>query len=145
MLRARIVGQNEAFDGEMRTIGQTYDLVDSACNLNLKYDRSAKTGTLHLPQKMSRAEFISKHVAPLLHQKRGLELPGESNPVLIYDLFHLFSTNWKPLAEAHIRKVHSICVDFVGRVIEEKWPEGMRQQIKGEKDYHRQLQVFANI
>ncbi|KAF4622667.1 hypothetical protein G7Y89_g14360 [Cudoniella acicularis] len=100
------------------------------CQLSQKYARITTAGSLPQSQRLTRSDFIQKHVVPLLHQKRGLELPGESNPKLIYDLFNLFSTNWEGFSKRYIDKICDICDDFVKRVIDERWPEGRRQQIK---------------
>ena len=46
-------------------------------------------------------------------ENRGKELPGNTNHVLLSELFHTQASRWPKIAESHIAKVHRIITDFM--------------------------------
>ncbi|KAK6812435.1 hypothetical protein RU639_011827 [Aspergillus parasiticus] len=131
MLRACIAKQNEIFDRTLRDWGCAYDVVDNRLETPSKiHYGSAKPELVPPPRKVTRAQFITEDVEPLLKQHRGQQNPGDIDPTVVYPLFQKLSSNWQPLVEDHVRRVYLICSIFMQLIIQEKWPTRMQDSIR---------------
>lgn len=74
------------------------------------------------PVKISRSDAI-EWVGRVIAKSRGMELPGNFNPLLIGELFWEQSSNWHRLAESHAEKVWDICSSFLQTLLEERCPK----------------------
>jgi len=121
-LRARLVIQNESFAAEMASQGHLVELSDEAAGS----PGGPGFQDTHHPRRMTRADFIRRHVEPLLDASPGLELRMDKNPLLVYTLFRNYSQNWPDIASRHLEEVQAICNDFLQEVVDFAWPIDMR-------------------
>jgi GTPase SAR1 family protein len=121
-LRARLVLQNESFAAEMTSLGHMVELSDEPAGS----PGGPGFQDLHHPRRMTRAEYIKRHVEPLLEASPGLELRMDKNPLLVYTLFRNYSQNWPEIATRHLEEVQAICGDFLQEIIDFAWPVDMR-------------------
>jgi hypothetical protein len=89
-----------------------------------------KDCTIGLPQpiKMTRDEGVN-WVHRVLERSRGLELPGNFNPLIVSQLFWEQSTHWNDLALQHIEKVSNDCKVFVNMVLDETAPPDIKSRL----------------
>jgi GTPase SAR1 family protein len=121
-LRARLVIQNEGFAAEMSSLGHLVELSDEPAGS----PGGPGFQDSHHPKRMTRGEFIRRHVEPLLEASPGLELRMDKNPLLVYTLFRNYSQNWPDIATRHLEEVQAICNDFLQEIIDFAWPVDMR-------------------
>jgi len=121
-LRARLVIQNESFAAEMTSLGHLVELSDEPAGA----PGGPGFQDSHHPRRMTRAEFVKRHVEPLLEASPGLELRMDKNPLLVYTLFRNYSQNWPEIATRHLEEVQAICNDFLQEIIDFAWPVDMR-------------------
>lgn len=63
-------------------------------------------------------------------RNRGKELPGNTNHVLLSELFHVQSSRWSELAKTHIKNIQQVVDEFMGAVLEHVVQEkGVRREI----------------
>lgn len=84
--------------------------------------------SLPQPVKWTREEAID-WVHHVLERSRGLELPGNFNPLIISQLFWEQSTPWHDLAMQHVEKVFDDCKTFVNIVLEEEAPADIKSRL----------------
>ncbi|KAH0266898.1 dynamin GTPase, partial [Aureobasidium melanogenum] len=146
-LRARVHQLNMGFSHTMREDGQKRKVVGQESDMpghrpfglpeNSSSD-SPDDGVSELGGKytgdesqlrVTRGEMI-EWVKETYRKNRGKELPGNTNHVLLSELFHVQSSRWSQLAEIHIKDIQVIVGDFMhaglGYVIQE---EGVRWEI----------------
>lgn len=121
-LRARLVIQNESFAAEMTSLGHLVELSDEPAGS----PGGPGFQDSHHPKRMTRSDFIKRHVEPLLEASPGLELRMDKNPLLVYTLFRNYSQNWPEIATRHLEEVQAICNDFLQEIIDFAWPVDMR-------------------
>jgi hypothetical protein len=121
-LRARLVIQNESFAAEMTSLGHLVELSDEPAGS----PGGPGFADSHHPRRMTRPEFIKRHVEPLLEASPGLELRMDKNPLLVYTLFRNYSQNWPEIATRHLEEVQAICNDFLQEIVDFAWPIDMR-------------------
>lgn len=121
-LRARLVIQNESFAAEMSSLGHLVEMSDEPAGA----PGGPGFADSHHPRRMTRAEFVKRHVEPLLEASPGLELRMDKNPLLVYTLFRNYSQNWPEIATRHLEEVQAICNDFLQEIIDFAWPVDMR-------------------
>lgn len=61
-------------------------------------------------------------VKTTMEKNRGRELPGNFNPVLIGELFHIQSQNWNAIAKAYVDMVIKACSNFCRRLLGQLCP-----------------------
>jgi hypothetical protein len=93
-------------------------------------DKNINGGAALLPQpiKMSRDEGID-WVHHVLERSRGLELPGNFNPLIISQLFWEQSSPWNEVAQQHIERVSESCKTFVNIVLQDTAPEDIKMRL----------------
>lgn len=122
-LRARVVEENLRFAERVRTQGQKFQFTS---NSNL----GATNGTrLSNTTKQNHARDV---VEPFIRQNKGVEFPRDHNPGIVYLLFQSHSDNWPRLAQEHKDKIGIMCNEFLGEVIDEIWPQRMREPLRKE-------------
>lgn len=121
-LRARLVIQNESFAAEMASHGHLVELSDEPAGS----PGGPGFQDTHHSRRMTRGDFIRRHVEPLLDASPGLELRMDKNPLLVYTLFRNYSQNWPDIASRHLNEVQGICNDFLQEVVDFAWPIDMR-------------------
>ncbi|KAH0225124.1 hypothetical protein KCV06_g10184, partial [Aureobasidium melanogenum] len=98
-------------------------LSDAASGVNVM-DSSDETQL-----RVSREEMI-EWVEETYRRNRGKELPGNTNHVLLSELFHVQSSRWSKLAEAHIKNIHQVVDEFIQAALEHVVrEEGVRWEI----------------
>lgn len=124
-LRVCIVEQNSQFAHDIRHFGRNIDLTDDADakNTNGNVQNLAR-------RSMTRYEYIQKEVRSLMMQSTGQELEGDINPLIVYDLFQGYSTDWSLYAHAHKTEVEKLCDQFLTKVVDYLWPEYMRGNLR---------------
>lgn len=65
-----------------------------------------------------------------MKQSTGQELEGDINPLIVYELFQGYSTDWSLFAHAHKTEVEKLCDQFLTRVVDYIWPEYMRGNLR---------------
>ncbi|KAF2748951.1 GTP-binding protein [Sporormia fimetaria CBS 119925] len=80
------------------------------------------------PKKMTREKGI-EWVHHVLERSRGLELPGNFNPLIISQLFWEQSTPWNDIAMQHIEKVFDMSKAFVELVLGDAAPADIKPRI----------------
>ncbi|CAD0017572.1 unnamed protein product [Aureobasidium pullulans] len=79
--------------------------------------------------RVSREEMV-EWVEETYRRNRGKELPGNTNHVLLSELFHVQSSRWSELAEAHINNIHQVVDEFMQAALEHVVrEEGVRWEI----------------
>lgn len=132
--RAVIHYLNTQFADDMRLRGQKFaiaagpgdddedqaedDAIQQALN-DLAEDDSVSF--LPHPQHLSRKQAIS-WAQKIMERSRGSELKGDSNHLLISQLFWEQSQPWKAIALEHINRVACACKDFVYAVLKHSAP-----------------------
>ncbi|KAL5323754.1 hypothetical protein ACEPPN_008295 [Leptodophora sp. 'Broadleaf-Isolate-01'] len=123
-LRARVVDENRRFAARVRLIGHKHNFTPGPETQN-PVTRAMK-GT------MTKAQFAKKEVEPLIQQNTGTEFPLDYNPRLVYSLFQEYSENWPRLAQQHKDNLGVICSEFLAEVIDDVWPQRMREPLRTE-------------
>jgi GTPase SAR1 family protein len=118
-LRARVVTQNEFFGEAMEKVGSNFIIEGTVADT--PDTRNNRSGTT--PRHISKKEFIEKEVRPMLDDSPGLELSVDINPLLVYRLFQLYSSNWPELSDKHVSAVHGLCEEFLSEVMTHAWPK----------------------
>lgn len=124
-LRVCVVEQNCHFAHDICRFGQKIDLTDDAGAKST----DGNTGSL-ARQSMTRYEYIQVEVRSLMKQSTGQELEGDINPLIVYELFQRYSTDWSLFAHAHKAEVEKLCDQFLTRVVDYIWPEYMRENLR---------------
>ncbi|CZT10034.1 related to interferon-regulated resistance GTP-binding protein [Rhynchosporium graminicola] len=124
-LRARVVDENRRFAARVRLIGHKHNFTPGVEEQQNPLTRVMK-GT------MTKAQFAKKEVEPLIQQNTGTEFPLDYNPRLVYSLFQEYSENWPRLAQQHKDNLGVICSEFLAEVIEDVWPQRMREPLRKE-------------
>jgi hypothetical protein len=91
-------------------------------------DKNTNSGALPQPIKMTRDEGID-WVHHVLERSRGLELPGNFNPLIISQLFWEQSSPWNEVAQQHIERVSESCKTFVNIVLEDAAPTDIKNRL----------------
>jgi hypothetical protein len=131
--RAVVQHLNLNFSDRMHRAGSKYRIPsrkgkDSEEEEYATKKRGDKVGDLTGPIKMTREEAID-WVHRTLERSRGLELPGNFNPLIISQLFWEQSTPWNELALSHIDSVADKCKVFVDIVLHETAPSDIRNRL----------------
>jgi hypothetical protein len=130
--RAVVQHLNLKFSDRMHRVGSKYRIPDSKGGKDLgkgnKEDPAEQSGPRHGPIKMTRDEAVD-WVHRTLERSRGLELPGNFNPLIISQLFWEQSTPWKELALEHIETVAAKCKLFVDIVLKEVAPSDIQARL----------------
>ncbi|KAL9042759.1 MAG: hypothetical protein Q9214_003689 [Letrouitia sp. 1 TL-2023] len=122
-LRSMVYDLNNQFATDMRLKGQ-----------HRRVPQWAQDEDLHSKAKneISEAAFIEE-IRSMLKYKRGRELPGLFNPLIIGDLFMEHSKPWEGLARLHVRNVWSSVRHFLEMTItyisDEATAEGLLRDI----------------
>lgn len=95
-LRAVIQNRLSDFSEEMRTRGQSRQIVDDDEG---EEDEMVET-------QINRSAFIEE-VRERMRRTRGRELPGTFNPLIVGDLFYLHSKSWKDITTSYIETLLS--------------------------------------
>ena len=123
-LRARVVRENEHFASRVREQGHHLNLISN----------STRPSTLYSPTpngvNVSKEEYALEVVEPFIEENMGTEFRGDYNPRLVYRLFHDFSENWADLAQEHKSNLGLICNEFLAEVIDDTWPQHMREKLR---------------
>lgn len=123
-LRVCVVEQNSQFAHDIRHFGRKIDLTDDA-------DARSTNGSVGLARRrMTRYEYIQEEVRSLMKQSTGQELEGDINPLIVYELFQGYSTDWSLFAHAHKTEVEKLCDEFLTKVVDYLWPEYMRGNLR---------------
>jgi hypothetical protein len=99
----------------MRVMGHKYEIVDSI-PLPETGNTNSQTAKAVTPEMISRETFLDD-VGKLLKRKRGRELPGMFNTLLIDDLFREQSMPWERLASSHLEAVLKASQNFLELII----------------------------
>ncbi|OQO05252.1 hypothetical protein B0A48_09019 [Cryoendolithus antarcticus] len=110
-LRAAVHHLNQQFAIQMRQYGHTFRIATEK-------DFDGTNAADEVPR-----------VHNLLLRSRGMELPGNSNPLFMSQLFWQQSKNWKTLAAAHIERVNHRCNNLVKAAIEHTTLEGQADKL----------------
>ncbi|KAL9615063.1 MAG: hypothetical protein Q9167_000486 [Letrouitia subvulpina] len=123
-LRSVVYDLNSQFATDMRQKGQNRRIPQWA-QADEDFQSTARN-------EISEAAFIEE-IRSMLKFKRGRELPGLFNPLIIGDLFMEHSQPWEGLARQHVRNVWSSVHDFlkmtVAYISDESTAEGLLQAI----------------
>lgn len=124
-LRVCVVEQNSQFAHDIRHFGRKIDLTDDADakSTNRSVESLAR-------RRMTRYEYIQEEVRSLMKQSTGQELEGDINPLIVYELFQGYSTDWSLFAHAHKTEVERLCDEFLTKVVDYLWPEYMRGNLR---------------
>jgi hypothetical protein len=130
--RAVVQHLNLNFSDRMHRVGSKYHIPDRKGEKNIgkgnKENPTEQSDPHHGPIKMTRDEAID-WVHRTLERSRGLELPGNFNPLIISQLFWEQSTPWKELALEHIETVAAKCKLFVDIVLKETAPSDIQTRL----------------
>jgi hypothetical protein len=137
--RAVIQHSNLKFSDQMHHTGHKFSIPTrkgndpKAHNVAANYEKWQRENPkdaeiLPKPIKMSRDEGIN-WVHHVLERSRGLELPGNFNPLIISQLFWEQSTHWNEIALCHIEKVSNNCKAFVDIVLEDAAPKDIKSRL----------------
>jgi GTPase SAR1 family protein len=124
-LRSRVVTQNEYFGEAMEKVGSSC-IIEGSPNDNPDARSNRSNG---MPRVVSKRDFIEKEVRPMLDDSPGLELSVDINPLLVYRLFQLYSSNWPELSDKHVSSVHGLCEEFLSEVMSYGWPQRLRGRV----------------
>ncbi|KAK6440516.1 hypothetical protein LTR95_003253 [Oleoguttula sp. CCFEE 5521] len=135
-LRAAVHHLNQQFAIQMRQYGHTFriatekdfDGTNAADEVPRKDILSEYAKAAKQQQDKSRQDAIN-WVHNLLLRSRGMELPGNSNPLFMSQLFWQQSKNWKSLAAAHVERVDNLCSHLVKDAIEHTTIEGLAEKL----------------
>ncbi|OQO03026.1 hypothetical protein B0A48_11310 [Cryoendolithus antarcticus] len=135
-LRAAVHHLNQQFAIQMRQYGHTFrittekdfDGTNAADEVPRKDILSEYAKAAKQQQDKSRQDTID-WVRNLLLRSRELELPGNSNPLFMSQLFWQQSKNWKSLAAAHVERVDNLCSHLVKDAIEYTTIEGLAEKL----------------
>ncbi|KAF2192373.1 hypothetical protein K469DRAFT_716906 [Zopfia rhizophila CBS 207.26] len=119
-LRARVVDANRQFAKRIRAQGSKYPFSTGVEN------KSTET----TPGTMTKRDFAKRKIEPFLRQRKGTEFQLDHNERLIYQLFQGYATNWPTLAQEHKDNMGIICNEFLGEVIDNLWPQRMREPLR---------------
>lgn len=127
-LRARIHAENLLFEEALRTTGHTVEITD----IDLPYSngKRSRADRVDVPRRMTTAEFIEKCVDPVIQKSSGQELLGDSDPLLVYELFKTHSQNWDKLAKRHLDTIHGFCEEFLVEILYFFWPSTIQQRVR---------------
>jgi GTPase SAR1 family protein len=124
--RSRVVKENYRFAEEMERWGSSCLIIGETGSQKGK--STTRSGGGNLPE-IKKSDYISQEVAPLLRDNPGKELLMDSNPLLVYRLFHSYSANWGNLAVKHIEAIHRLCEEFLTQVLDYAWPKRIESRI----------------
>jgi GTPase SAR1 family protein len=126
-LRAVLRNMHCAFEAVMDTKGACYKTHNDEANANGNSEEAQ--GNRHFPELQQlidefdvlgleskpQSELTAKLQA-LASANRGKELPGDTNPELVFQLFKKQVAPWQAIAETHIGNVLNVATAFVERV-----------------------------
>ena len=119
-LRARVVKENECFANM---------IVEQGKDLNV-ISRSVSGHFTESQADVSKEAYAKEKVEPFLRDHVGSEFAGDYNALLVFSLFQQFSDNWGQLARDHSIRLGKICNEFLAEVIDDVWPEHMREKLR---------------
>ncbi|KAI0616786.1 GTP-binding protein [Pyrenophora tritici-repentis] len=129
--RAVVQHLNLNFSDRMHRVGSKYLIAPGEGKSDIEkegkdtlIDKAGHIG----PIKMSRDQAI-EWVRHTLERSRGLELPGNFNPLVISQLFWEQSAPWNELAQAHIQSIADKCKTFVDIVLSETAPKDIKTRL----------------
>ncbi|KAF2708220.1 dynamin family protein-like protein [Pleomassaria siparia CBS 279.74] len=133
--RAVVQHLNLEFSDQLLRAGHKYSIPahkgkNSTTTGDNDKNAEAKEGHLALSQpiKMTRNEAID-WVHHVLERSRGLELPGNFNPLIISQLFWEQSSPWNEATLHHVDLVSSSCKTFVDIVLDEAAPKDIKDRL----------------
>lgn len=122
-LRARIWRENTDFEENIRIRGSSVRLVGKGAPSvedALRHAESERTENL---------EDYERTVQRYLDRYMGRHLPGDHDPLLVYQLFADYSNKWDDFARSHTDRMQTIANDFLQQVVNSVWPQRMRTQL----------------
>ncbi|KAI9767627.1 MAG: hypothetical protein M1839_004458 [Geoglossum umbratile] len=125
--RSRVVKENHRFAEEMEKWGSSCLIIEEDSQRGKSATRFGDVGS-SLPE-IKRSDYIKQEVIPLLRDNPGKELAMDSNSLLVYRLFHSYSTNWGKLAMQHMEAIHRLCEEFLVQVLDYAWPKRIESRI----------------
>ncbi|KAF4633290.1 hypothetical protein G7Y89_g4823 [Cudoniella acicularis] len=127
--RSRLVKENQRFADEMERFGSSCLIIgEEGSTVSRKGKmRTGDSGT-SLPE-IRRSDYIVQKVIPLLRDNTGKELVMDSNPLLVYRLFHSYSSNWERLATPHIEAAHRLCEELLDQILDYAWPKRIESRV----------------
>ncbi|KAH7075752.1 P-loop containing nucleoside triphosphate hydrolase protein [Paraphoma chrysanthemicola] len=126
--RAVIQHLNLNFSDRMHTVGSKYRIPSRKGDTREVKEPTDKAADIKGPIKLTRDEAID-WVHRTLERSRGLELPGNFNPLIVSQLFWEQSTPWNNLALEHIEFVAAKCSTFVDIVLTETAPSDIKSRL----------------
>lgn len=91
---------------------------------------NASTASSKGRRKMIKSGFFRDVLEPLLRDNAGEELLGDSDPLLGFELFQKYSTDWPSFAEVHKVEAMNVCNEFLDEIIGFVWPEYMHRGLR---------------
>ncbi|KAH8594232.1 P-loop containing nucleoside triphosphate hydrolase protein [Bisporella sp. PMI_857] len=140
--RSRLVKENQRFAEEMERFGSSCLIIgEEGSTISRKGKLRTGDGATSLPE-IRKTDYIAQEVIPLLRDNPGKELVMDNNPLLVFRLFHSYSSNWERLATQHIEATHRLCEEFLDQILDYAWPKRIESRvwsgfIKTRLDYMR--------
>jgi hypothetical protein len=126
--RSRVVKENYRFAEVMERWGSSCLITGEEGSQKGKSAARFGDGSISLPE-IKRSDYINQEVMPLLRDNPGKELVMDSNPILVYRLFHSYSANWGKLAAQHVEAIHRLCEEFLAQVLDYAWPKRIESRV----------------
>jgi GTP-binding protein EngB required for normal cell division len=125
--RSCVVEKNYAFAAQMEDWGSACLIIEDE-NQKRKTSKRADNSEMQI-EEISKSDYISKVIYPMLRDNRGLELSVDSNPLLVYRLFQTYSKNWPDHATQDVADVYKLCVGFLHQILQVAWPKQLQNRV----------------